>query len=358
MAEILLQELSNTDIDWMVASGQREGIAAGTILIKACQDATAVYLLLEGTLDLLVPLTKTAALDVVTTHSHRPIVQLSRGEIIGEAALFNFCSMPAIVRATENVRVLAIPLSQLREKLAQDMGFSAHFYRAIALILSNRLREISKVAGQIQLTHKKPLKDALFVFAELRDSDVDWLMTVGKLEKLAAGKVLIHAGRPVDALYLVLDGLLSVGVPQVDCDPLSLCFQGLEKQNIAQKIISYFSRGEIAGAISALDLRPFPTTIQATKETLVLAVPRHALAAKLEQDLSFATRFYRVIAIQLLNIVQTVMNQLGCDQQMYTQDQALDEEMEYDDELCLTSLTQLSQGAARFNWMLKRLGVV
>lgn len=364
MAETLLNELSNTDIDWLVTHGQRETIAAGTVLVHSCQDTQFIYLLLDGVLSLVVPQPLPDATSdggsgqgVSLALLERPLLTLTRGELVGETALFNFCAMPAIVKAAETALVLAVPTTQIQAKLTQDTQFSAHFYRAMALILSHRLRQLIAASGQRHVSHQ-PMKDALFVFAELRDSDVDWLMAVGQVEKLPAGKVLIHAGRPVDALYLVLDGLLSIAVPQGNYDPLALCFQGLEKQNLAQTVIAHFTRGEIAGAISALELRPFPTTIRAVQESLVLTVPRHELAAKLEQDLGFSTRFYRVIAIQILNSLQTVMNQLGCDQKMYGQDQDLDEEIEYDDELCLTSLRQLSQGAARFNWMLKRLGII
>lgn len=357
MAEVLLRELSNADIDWMVTTGQRETIAAGTVLVKPCQDPSSLYVLLDGTLS--VGMAPSGAGPAGATgrdgQADHPIVQLARGEIVGETALFRLCSMPAAIKAVDNSLVLSIPLQKLMAKLEQDIPFSAHFYRALALILAERLQRILSMPGQLQFTAEQPVKDALFIFGELRDSDIDWLSTVGQLEKLAPNKVLINAGRPVDALYLVLDGLLSISIPEGNSDPLALCFQGLERSSVAQKVVAYLSKGEMAGAISFLTSLPVLTTIRASQETLLLSISRQQLAAKLQQDLGFAARFHRIIAIQILNTLQTTLNDMGCNDRSFQQ--GLDEEIEYEDELCLTSLGQLSQGATKFNWMLKRLGI-
>ncbi|BAU12371.1 cyclic nucleotide-binding protein [Leptolyngbya sp. NIES-3755] len=47
MAEVLLKELSNSDIDWLLATGRREEIAAGTVLLRQGEpvDAGACHLL-------------------------------------------------------------------------------------------------------------------------------------------------------------------------------------------------------------------------------------------------------------------------------------------------------------------------
>jgi bacteriocin-type transport-associated protein len=284
------------------------------------------------------------------------ITRLYQGEIIGEAPLFNLRSL-AVVRAVEQSMVLAIPQQRLLTKLRQDVVFSAHFYRAIALILAERLRQIIEKPGQRNLMPNQPVKEALFVFGELWDSDVDWLTAVGHLQKIPAGEVLIQAGRPVDALYIILDGLLSVNKSDNDNDLISLCFECSEAQAKSQVVVARSTKGELAGMTSFLDFRPQPVTLRAVKESLVLAIPRQQLTNKLQQDMGFASRFYRVLAIQLTNLLQMVMGQMGCSQQSYSDEMSMDDDMNYDDELNLDSLQQLSQGAARFNWMLDRLGV-
>lgn len=362
MAEVLLRELSNADINWMITAGYQEKIAAGAVLVQLCRDPDIIYLLLEGRLTIVIPQVATASTaNVLAAETgdcgDQEITQISRGEVVGETSLFNLCFMPAVVKAAVDSLVLAIPRQQLIEKLERDVNFSTHFYRAIALMLSERLRQILEMPGQIKAVNDQPIKEAPFVFGELRDSDVDWLIAMGELKNLAPGASLIQAGRPVEALYFILDGLLSISAPKENHNPLMLCFEcqeGLEQE----KAIANLTRGEITGAISFLDFRPLLVSVRAINSSLILAIPRQVLSTKLQQDTSFASRFYRVLAIQLSNSLQTVMSRLGCSQDTYSQHQSMDEAVEHNDELDLDSLHQVSQGAARFSWMLRRLGVV
>jgi len=361
MAEVLLRELSNADINWMIATGRQEQVAAGTVLVQLCRDPEVIYLLLDGALSIVIPQAESAAssgVPAVGDCKDQEVTHLSRGEIVGETSLFDLCFMPAVVKANENSLVLAIPRPQLVEKLEQDIYFGTHFYRAIALMLSERLRKILEMPGQIQAVTEQPMKEALFVFGELRDSDVDWLVAAGEIKSLAPNEVLIQAGKPIEALYFVLDGLLLIASPEGDYNPLTLCFECENKLASSEKAIANLTRGEISGAIAFLDFRPPATTVRAVNHSLVLAIPRQVLAAKLQQDVSFAFRFYRVLALQLSNSLQTVMSRLGCNKNTYSQHQDMNEAVEYEDELDLDSLQQVSQGAARFNWMLKRIGVI
>ena len=47
----ILGELSDQDVDWMIETGQREQISAGTVLIHEGEPVTAVYVLLDGLLE-------------------------------------------------------------------------------------------------------------------------------------------------------------------------------------------------------------------------------------------------------------------------------------------------------------------
>lgn len=361
MAEILLTELRNADIDWMVNTGQRSQIAAGTVLIRPCEPPDAVHLLLDGMLAITAPQAEVSASNVGSVGSIQTIndviIELTRGEIVGEALLFNLRPVAAIVCATQNSTILSLSQQQLTTKLRQDIDFAVHFYRTIALLLAARLQRVLETLGQLQLNEEPPLKEALIAFGELRDGDIDWLISVGQMQQLAANKVLIHAGRPVDALYIVLDGMLSIALPGANYDPLAFCCEGLENNLKSLQRVSNLSSGEIAGAVSFLTARPHPTTLQAIDDALVWAIPRQQLSAKLQQDMGFAARFYRILAIQISNSLQTLLSYMGCNRHVHQQHQSMNEEMEYDDELNVDALEQYSQGAARFNWMLKRLGV-
>lgn len=349
MAEILLQELSNADIDWMVTTGQQERVATGTLLLHSGENPDAIYLLLDGALSLMAPENSEC--------QGREITKLLRGEVVGIAALLDANPTSSAIKVDKDSVVLRIARSQIQAKLKQDRCFAAHFYRAVALILSERLRRMYERPELLSFAEDQSAKEALFVFGELQDGDIDWLVASGKVEKLAPGNVLLHAGRPVDALHIVLDGLLSIAVPEGDYDSLALCFRGLERSARPQRIIANLSKGEMPGIAACLDFQPLPVTIRAASEALVFTVPRQQLVVKLQQDVGFASRFYRAIALQMLDLLRTVMEHLGCSQKTYTQHQNMDASTEYEDELDLDDLQQMSQGANRFNWMVKRLGV-
>ncbi|MEO1403069.1 MAG: cyclic nucleotide-binding domain-containing protein [Cyanobacteria bacterium J06635_1] len=339
MSDILLRELSNPDIDWLVTHGQRQPLTAADVLIKPGQVLDALYLLLEGNLTVYAP------------GDGGEITQLSRGELIGEGWLFD--ARPVVsVKATNAALVLAVPKVDLSNKLRQDVGFAAHFYRALALIMSERIRLLFEQSELLRYRSGQMVKEALFVFGELHDSDLGWMMSAGRVEKLAADRVLLHAGRPVDALYTVLDGELAIATTDRPCDPLSLCFQGLEKHGATQdfKPMAYISRGGLPGIISFLDFQPLPVRIHAVRDSLLLAIPRQQVAIKLQEDLAFAARFYRVIATQMANLLTAVVSVgEGPDRGSIS--------VQLDDELDLDELQRVSEGGTKFDWMLKQLGV-
>ncbi|WP_416669608.1 cyclic nucleotide-binding domain-containing protein [Egbenema bharatensis] len=364
MAEVLLKELSNADVDWLIHTGTREVVEADRILVQRCKNPGMLYLLLEGSLAMIVPQAETdldqeqSSISKANARSDREVMQLSNGEIVGESTLFDSCLMPAVIKTLTDSLVLSIDRQKLVKKLEKDLTFSNHFYRAIALMLSERLRFLLETSSQVRVMSEPSMKEVLFIFAELRDSDVDWLVAAGKIQSLMAGDVLLQAGKPVDALHIVLNGLLQVSAPKDHYNPFTLCFECANTRANLEQPIATVSRGEISGAISFLDFRPHPVTARAIENTLVLSIPRPILSARLQQDFSFASRFYRVLSIQLSDSLQTVLNQLTGSQSMHSAHQPMNKEMEYDDELNLDSLHQVSQGAARFNWMLKRLGVM
>jgi hypothetical protein len=113
----------------------------------------------------------------------------------------------------------------------------------------------------------------------------------------------------------------------------------------------------MVGAIYFLDFRPTAMTVRCLKETLLLSIAQSELVSKLQQDVSFASRFYRVLALQLSSKLQIALGSLGCTQQAYCREQGL-QDIAYDDEMDVDDLEQVSQGALRLNWILKRLGIM
>ncbi|MGF1499148.1 MAG: cyclic nucleotide-binding domain-containing protein [Elainellaceae cyanobacterium] len=350
MTEVLLRELSNADLDWMLDIGQHHHLPAETVICQPQQQPDDVYLLLDGAIALTPPP------HLGTAEADEPLVTLANGEFVGETALLNLPPLTVQTKVLQDSAVLRLPYPALKDKLQQDRAFAAHFNRAIALLLSERLRRMYERPDRLRFTQGRSAKEAMFVLGEMRDSDIDWLTTKGEIQRFAPGDFLVKAGRSVEALYVILDGGFSVLAAEGARNPLTLCFACPIETASTMDAITTLGKGEMAGMVAFLDFRPMPVTIRAAEESLVLSVPRQTLAIKLLQDLSFAARFYRVVAIQVSNIIQTVLEQLGYARQTYDQGMDLDE-TEFEGELDLDSLQQMSQGAARFNWMLKQLGV-
>ncbi|MEL6470352.1 MAG: cyclic nucleotide-binding domain-containing protein [Cyanobacteria bacterium J06623_4] len=344
MSDILLRELSNADIDWMVTTGVRQQLTAETPLIVPGDTLDVFYLLLEGQLAMSAPC------------SGREFAQLERGDILGAGWLFS-TEPVSVISAKSDAVVLSIPKAALLQKLKTDVSFASHFYRAIALIMSERIRhQFEAVSDRNELLRYRSgqmVKEALFVFGELHDSDMDWMLRAGKVERIAANDVLLHMGRPVDALYTVLDGQLTIATTDTPYDPFSGCTHALSTQSQAFSPLAFISRGGLPGVISFLDFKPLPVRIYASRESKVLSIPRQQMVIKLQEDLSFAARFYRVIATQTAQLLASV-TATECRSASAADSNS---DPTFDDELDMEALQRASQGGKKFDWMLKRLRV-
>jgi CRP-like cAMP-binding protein len=130
-ALFVLGQLTDLDADWLARTGGKVKIAAGTTLIAEGRSVDAVFVVLEG--------------DVVATLAGRELRRLGPGEILGEMSFIDARLPSATVKAATECVVLRVPREALERRLKTDDGFAARFYRAIAMMLSDRLR--SAAAG-------------------------------------------------------------------------------------------------------------------------------------------------------------------------------------------------------------------
>ena len=177
------------------------------------------------------------------------------------------------------------------------------------------------------------MRNGLYILGQLNDEDIEWMLTVGRRRDLAPGTVLIREGIPTDALYIVLDGALSVSLAS------------LGGKEIAQSLA-----GEIIGEISFVDARPPSATVTAVQRAAVFAIDRSQLQDKLDRDAAFAARFYRSLAIFLSDRLRNSLDLLNPSTGHSAHGGALDE-----DELDLNVLDNVHLAGARFNRILQRL---
>ena len=164
------------------------------------------------------------------------------------------------------------------------------------------------------------MRKVLFIFGQLTDGDVDWLAKSGRKKRIAKSTVLIHEGVPVENLYIVLEGELSVR-------------QGKSKREIAR-----LGAGEVAGEMSFVDARPPSATVSAGEDgAVVYTIPRRVLADALERSPAFGLRFYRSIATFLSDRLRKATDAT------------------YDDELDDSVLDNVDRAGARFNALARQV---
>ena len=369
MTEVLLEELSNSDIQWLKNTGKLQKISADNVLIEQQSRVDFLYIVMDG--QFIATLSRHqeggrlgrafAALEDDRS-LEQEIGQFSGGEILGEMAFLDVTPAANTMKAIEDSVVLAIPSQELLEKLQQDFGFASRFYRAITMLLLERFQNLVKLYLKRKLGQIAPLQDVPLFFGELSDSDVDWMLQKGHLEELEADTVLIKSGEQVENLYVLLQGLISVSVSEPKKNRLTSIFAALETEEeetsaFLGREIAQISRGEILGEIAALESHRSYSTLKTLEDSSVLVIPRQQLLLKLQQDPAMASRFYRVVAKLLSGRLQGLISRLGFGKSSYQVGQRLSQDIEYEDEIDLDVMDNLSLGGARFDWMLRQLRV-
>ena len=132
----IMGQLSDDDIEWMIANGAPRQLAPGDKLIHEGQPIEALYIVLDGAL-------------VVTAASsgEAAIAQLGAGEIIGEISFVDSRPPSATVTALQTSTVFALDRARLYGKLEGDPWFAARFYRSVSVFLADRLRNTVSQLG-------------------------------------------------------------------------------------------------------------------------------------------------------------------------------------------------------------------
>lgn len=330
MKTLLLQELSNHDIDWLVTVGEISEIPANTVLMQPGQPLDALYILLTGTLA------------ISLTSPGNTIMQLTAGELVGAIPGLDVDWRSLTTYAATPCLIAKLPRSTLLLKLNDDTEFAAHLYRASAILLASRIEQLkqkSMAVSAFALNHLP--RNSIALFSALQDDDLDWLIAAGKMHTYATDTILVQSGRPLDDWSIVLEGGVAVSVSVDNAPSIAAVFT----PNAPDPDIDagHLSRGDTIGEMEFIQPNIATMTVKTTRETQVLAVPRWRLAAKLLHDPSFAARFYQVLTALLANQQQTLIQR--------TIGQSTTDNQEFDSQF----LTRLALAEARFEWMLQRL---
>lgn len=127
-ATTLLEQFSDADVDWMLDANEERHVGAGEKVIVAGEPVDAVYIVLEG------------VLAVEGSEAARPADVVGPGDIVGEMSFVEELTPARTVVALEASLLLVVPHSALRRRADDEPAFAARLYRALAVLLSRRLR--------------------------------------------------------------------------------------------------------------------------------------------------------------------------------------------------------------------------
>ena len=178
------------------------------------------------------------------------------------------------------------------------------------------------------------MRKSLIILGILDDGDLEWLIENGSAKQLQEGDYLMRQGIPVEAMYFLLTGTLSVE---------------LEKPQPRQ--LAEIESGEVVGEISLLDSRPSTASIRALDESLLLEIRHDALKPKLETDLGLQARLYKSLGMFLAQRMRSTILTLG-----YGEDRSEEDEEEID-EIEPQLLDGIERAAKRFELMVSKVKV-
>jgi CRP-like cAMP-binding protein len=316
MSDIILQTLSHQDMDWLQQAGKPHQLRANQVLSD--RPLNTFYLILEGKL-------------AVNQNN------LFQGDMLGLTAGPDWDNHT--VQAIDNTLLLAIPKPEIQQKLQDDPSFAAHLYQAKSLLLARQLRRMR----QLDLDDLyQPQRESVTVFSGLQDSDLDWIITVGKVQSIPPDTCLLQSAHPIDAMHILLDGACAVEWDEDGRSPLLKAFSKPEEEQPRQEL-ARLSRGDLIGETAFVNANPMNIAVRTVRESKVLSIPRWRVAAKLLHDIEFASRFYQVLATILTNQQNILLQNHEAD---------LDES---EDQADHEFLNKVALAEARFEWMLKRI---
>lgn len=178
------------------------------------------------------------------------------------------------------------------------------------------------------------MRKVLFIFGNISDADIEWLVANGERKTFRKGSVLIQQGKQIEEVYILLEGQLSVLAPSSQ----------------KELTINTLQQGEIIGELSFLDSRPPSASVVAATDSVVLSIPCTKLRAKLTRDVAFAAKFYRALGVFLADRLRNTTQWLG-----YAGSDSLRVEDNAAGEIDPELLSSVAIAAKRFEFLVDRL---
>lgn len=156
-ARYIAAGLSDADMLWLLSVGKLRLLKQGEKLVTAGKAVTDIYFITSG------------RLGIVLDDGSR-VAQLYQGDVVGEMSFIERHPPVVSVIAEEPTEILTIARKLILDRFDAEPLFAARFYRALAIFLSERLRDTTaavNLPSDEQSRREKADKAARARFAKL-----------------------------------------------------------------------------------------------------------------------------------------------------------------------------------------------
>ena len=136
-ARYIAAGLSDADMLWLLSMGKLRMLKAGETLVAVGKPVNDLFFVISGLL-------------AVRLGDGTRVAQLHQGDVVGEMSFVERHSPLVSVVAEDRTEMLAIPRKLILDRFEQEPVFAARFYRALAVFLSERLRETTAAVRAAQ----------------------------------------------------------------------------------------------------------------------------------------------------------------------------------------------------------------
>ena len=328
-----LAALNPEDVEWLVTHGTVQWLEPESVIIAEGIYLDALVLMLQGVacVDATYQGRESVASTLIDT-THSPT-------LLGELSYMDGRATVASVVAQTRCQVVRVPFLYIERKVERDRGFACRLYETLAVLLAQRLREVSRWVVGRPLIGSAMMRQVLLFFAVLQDQDIDFLIRKGQVQVMSTGDSVLLQGESVAYFSLILSGQLTIEVAN----------------EMEASVVDMIGAGEILGELALLEDLPASASVVARQRSYLLSLEKAELCGILREQRGFARRFYEALAVVLADRIRNTLYQRGVSVVSFQQGEAT---RFGDDEINFETLDRSAIAAARFDWLRRRVSQV
>lgn len=269
-------------------------VPEGREIFKVGDPAAEMFVVREGTVDL---------------HLGDETVTLGPGAVFGEMALIERGTCTASVAATEKLTGWFIERDDFRSLVAQRVPAALRVQHALALVLSDKLRQLNAKVLEVETAGDKPARNPngadpladvkrakaasfdfkpflphLPMFEGFDAAEIDEILAVAGILELRRGQKIFSAGQPSSAVFVVVRGAVKIRAQHAR----------------RERRMAILGPGQLIGYMSALEKSVHGSDAVVREDALLLEIPLEAFESLYFGASSASSRLHRVIQKSLL----------------------------------------------------------